>query len=166
MTSFTPAAVPANEPERLQRLLSYEALDTPAESDYDDFTVLASRLMNAPIALISLVDADRQWFKSNIGLDVDSTAREVAFCAHAILDTDIFVVEDATADERFAGNPLVCGHPNVRFYAGCPLISPDGYAIGTLCVMDHAPRQLSQPQADTLRRLGRQIGRASCRGRV
>jgi diguanylate cyclase (GGDEF)-like protein/PAS domain S-box-containing protein len=157
MSQSTPAPLPANEADRLRHLHRYDILDTPAEQDYDDFTVLASRLLNAPIALISLVDRDRQWFKSRVGLDVDSTPREVAFCAHAILGDDLFVVEDAALDARFAGSPLVCGHPNIRFYAGCPLISPEGFALGTLCVIDHTPRQLSDADADTLRRLSRQL---------
>lgn len=149
--------MPPDEADRLRRLLDYDILDTAAEQDYDDFTVLASRLLNVPIALISLVDHDRQWFNSKVGLEVDSTPRDVAFCAHAILGNDLFVVEDAALDTRFAGNPLVCGFPNIRFYAGCPLISLDGFALGTLCVIDHTPRRLSDAEADTLRRLSRQL---------
>ena len=157
MNHFTVAPFPPNETERLERLRSYEILDTASEQDFNDFTELASKLLDAPIALISLVDKDRQWFKSKVGLAVDSTSRDVAFCSHAILSEDMFVVEDAAQDERFAQNPLVCGYPNVRFYAGCPLISPDGFALGTLCVIDQKPRQLDNAQADTLRRLSRQL---------
>ncbi|NIC43255.1 GAF domain-containing protein, partial [Aquabacterium sp. A08] len=147
----------AQELARLARLLSYEVLDTPPEPAFDDFTALASRLLGVPIALISLLDQDRQWFKSKVGLDVDATARQVAFCHHTIAQSDILVVEDSWCDERFADNPLVRGEPHIRFYAGCPLVSPDGLAIGTLCVIDRQPRQLSADEADTLRRLARQL---------
>jgi len=157
MSDYLLPPLPSDEPARLQRLLSYEVLDSPPEAAYDDFTVLASRLLRVPIALISLIDADRQWFKSKVGLEVDSTSRQVAFCAHAILQDDIFVVEDSHADQRFAQNPLVVGEPYVRFYAGCPLISPDGLAMGTLCVIDREPRKLNEEDADTLRRLSRQL---------
>lgn len=157
MPHFLEAPRPANEAERLVRLRSYAVLDTPAEEAYDDFTALASQLLKAPIALISLVDEERQWFKSRVGLDVEETPRRFSFCAHATLQKDIFVVEDAHADVRFAGNPLVLGDPHIRFYAGCPLVSPDGLAIGTLCVIDHQPRQLTEEDAVTLRRLGRQL---------
>lgn len=157
MIRYQPAPLPPNEKERLERLHSYAVLDTAAEPDFDDFTVLASRLLGAPVALISLVDRHRQWFKSRVGLDAAATPRDEAFCAHAILSEDLFVVEDARADARFADNPLVTGDPHIRFYAGCPLVTTDGVALGTLCVIDRVPRELGAADADTLRRLGRQL---------
>jgi diguanylate cyclase (GGDEF)-like protein/PAS domain S-box-containing protein len=157
MTPFVPAPLPDRENERLQKLRDYGVLDTPAETEFDDFTALASQIIGTPIALISLLDDQRQWFKSRVGLDVDATAREISFCGHAIHDVDLLVVEDAQADLRFAGNPLVTGAPHIRFYAGCPLVTPDGFALGTLCVIDRQPRQLSAQAADTLRKLGRQL---------
>ncbi len=148
---------PANETARLARLHSYEVLDSLPEADFDDFTLLASRLLQVPIALISLVDEERQWFKSRVGLEVDATPRSVAFCAYAIHSTDLLVVEDALTDPRFAQSPLVLGEPHIRFYAGCPLVSPDGLVLGTLCIIDREPRALSPQDADTLRRLARQL---------
>jgi diguanylate cyclase (GGDEF)-like protein/PAS domain S-box-containing protein len=157
MTPFVPAPLPDRENERLQKLRDYGVLDTPAETEFDDFTALASQIVGTPIALISLLDEQRQWFKSRVGLDVDATARDISFCGHAIHNDDLFVVEDAQTDQRFAGNPLVVGAPHIRFYAGCPLVTPDGFALGTLCVIDRQPRQLSAQAADTLRKLGRQL---------
>lgn len=148
---------PANEAARLARLRSYDVLDTLPEADFDDFTALASRLLQVPIALISLVDEERQWFKSRVGLEANATPRSWAFCAHAIHSPELLVVEDALADPRFAHSPLVAGEPHIRFYAGCPLVSPDGLALGTLCVIDREPRALSPEDADTLRRLARQL---------
>lgn len=147
--------IPENEPERLAALRGYGILDTPPEPDFDDLTLLASLICEAPIALLSLVDSDRQWFKSKVGMTISETSRDVAFCAHAILAPGLFVVRDAAADKRFANNPLVKSEPRIRFYAGAPLVTPGQHAIGTLCVIDHKPRTLSKRQLDALRSLSR-----------
>ena len=152
-----PATIPVNEADRLAALARYHILDTPAEAEFDDFTWLASRICGAPIALISLVDAERQWFKSKVGLHASETPRDMAFCAHAIHGPELFEVPDASDDRRFADNPLVTGAPGVRFYAGTPLTTPDGLRLGTLCVIDHVARSLSLEQRESLARLGRQV---------
>lgn len=151
------APVPKHEQKRLKVLWEYEILDTVPEAIFDDMTDLAARICRAPMAMISLVDEDRQWFKSRVGIRAKQTAREVAFCAHAILQDDLFIVEDAAKDPRFANNPLVTKDPKIRFYAGAPLVTPDGYALGTLCVMDRVPRRLNYDQQRALQILARLV---------
>ena len=142
------------EAQRLQRLRELGIMDTLPDAAFDAITELAAQMGECPIALITLVDEDRQWFKSRVGLQVTQTAREFAFCAHAILQPqEVMLVEDALRDERFFDNPLVTGEPNIRFYAGAPIVTPDGLALGTVCLIDHVPRQLSAQQAATLRAL-------------
>jgi diguanylate cyclase (GGDEF)-like protein/PAS domain S-box-containing protein len=148
-----------NEAARLDALRQYDVLDTLPEVEFDDLTLLAAHICGTPIALISLVDENRQWFKSSVGLGMRETPRDVSFCAHAIVQDDLFVVQDATQDERFADNPLVTSEPHIRFYMGAPLITPQGHALGTLCVVDRVPRQLSPQQAESLQVLSRQVVR-------
>ena len=150
--------IPTNEADRLQSLNSYNILDTLPEREYDDFTQIAAQICDVPIALISLIDKDRQWFKSRKGLEAPQTPRDYAFCAHAINEPDkLFEVKDSTKDPRFADNPLVTGDPRVIFYTGSPLVTPSGHAIGTLCVIDNKPREISQEAKDALQILGRQV---------
>jgi GAF domain-containing protein len=137
-----PAPIPANEKERFDALRRLLILDTPPEQRFDKVVNFASQEFNVPICLISLIDQDRQWFKARVGLEVCETARDISFCGHAILHDDIMVVEDARVDERFIDNPLVLGDPFIRFYAGAPLVLPDGHAVGTLCLIDTRPRKL------------------------
>ena len=146
-----------HEKKRLKVLWQYEVLDTVPEALFDDLTELAARICEAPIALISLVDEKRQWFKSKVGTTVRETSRDISFCAHAIKQSDLFVVPDATKDKRFADNPLVTSDPKIRFYAGAPLITPDGYALGTLCIIDQVPRELRPDQRQALVILARHV---------
>ena len=152
----TAPAMPENEAARLEALRNYHILDTEPERSFDDLTLLASHICGTPMALISLVDADRQWFKSRIGIPISETARAVSFCAHAINHRDLFIVPDARHDERFRNNPLVTGDQEIRFYAGAPLVTPDGHALGTLCVLDRVARTLSREQLESLTALCRQ----------
>lgn len=147
---------PDNEEARLEKLASYGVLDTEREQAFDDLVELASHIMGVPIALVSLVDANRQWFKARVGLDATETPREVSFCGHAVCAGQMLVVPDAHLDERFADNPLVTGAPGVRFYAGAPLTTADGFTLGTLCAIDHVPGAASETQLRMLAALSRQ----------
>jgi signal transduction histidine kinase/CheY-like chemotaxis protein/HPt (histidine-containing phosphotransfer) domain-containing protein len=149
------APLPVHEAERLRELSSYEILDTPPDVEFDDIVLLASALCNCPIAAISLVDAERQWFKARVGLTPTETSRDIAFCAHAILDVSVMQVSDASADPRFQNNPLVTGELGIRFYAGFPLVGSGGLPLGTLCVIDKTPREISATQLESLQSLGR-----------
>lgn len=151
------ASLPVDEGQRIESLLRYEILDTGSEQSYDDLVKLAALLCETPIALVSLVDVDRQWFKARVGLAACETHRDFAFCSHAIHGHDVFVVEDTSKDERFFDNPLVIDDPAIRFYAGAPLITRDGYALGTLCVIDRKPRKLTFVQMQALGALSRQV---------
>ncbi len=153
------AALPSNETRRLAALHRYQILDTPAEQAFDDFTFLASKLCGTPIALMSLVDSERQWFKARVGLDATETPREQSFCAHAILGSEVMVVEDATQDVRFADNPLVTGGLGIRFYAGAPLIDQEGNGLGSLCVVDRERRPLTAEQSHSLSTLLKTLAR-------
>ena len=153
------AKIHPEEEKRLESLLALKILDTLPEKDFDEITLLASQICQTPIALISLVAEDRQWFKSRHGIEAKETPREFAFCGHAILQDQVFEVEDASQDERFCDNPLSTGELRVQFYAGAPLLSPDGHPIGTLCVIDSKPKKLSPIQVSALRTLSGQITR-------
>lgn len=146
-------AQPANESQRINTLRSLHILDTPPEERFDRLTRLARRLFDVPIALVSLVDSNRQWFKSCSGMGVSETSREVSFCGHAILNDQLLMIPDAGSDERFADNPLVVGAPNIRFYAGCPLKVGDGSNVGTLCLIDTRPRTLDAEERGLFRDL-------------
>ena len=150
------AALPLNELERLAVLRECGVLETAPEQGFDDLTELASELCGTRIALVSLIDEQRQWFKSTVGLGATQTCRESAFCAHAILTNAPLIIRDATQDPRTFDNPLVTGEPFIRFYAGVPLHSSEGLALGTLCVIDTDPRDISPDQLTTLKRLARQ----------
>jgi signal transduction histidine kinase len=149
--------IPVNEKERLHELYKYELLDSVYEQEFDDIVQLASRLCNAPISTISLIDFDRQWFKAKTGLNDSESERNVSFCAHAINQDIMMEVPDVTVDERFFDNPLVLGDPNIRYYAGMPLITSSGYKLGTLCVIDRMPRKLDPEQTFALKVLSKQV---------
>lgn len=151
------APLPPNETDRIAELESYKILDTQKEEQFDDLTNLAKHICNTPVALISLVDRDRQWFKSCFGLNVPQTPREEAFCAYTILSSEPFIVTDATNDPRVKDNPLVLHSPEIRFYAGFPLITKRGYSLGSICVIDFVPRSLNEEQREGLRILSKQV---------
>jgi signal transduction histidine kinase len=152
------ASIPVNEANRIKALESYNILDTLADDNFDSITLIASQICAMPISLISFVDIERQWFKSHFGTLVQETHRDFSFCAHSILnENEIFEVKDLSIDERFHDNPLVAGSPFARFYAGVPLLNKDGFALGTLCVLDYKPRELSQIQKNILKSLSKQI---------
>ncbi len=150
-------AIPKNEKTRLETLRALKILDSDPEERFDRLTRLAKRLFGSSIALISLVDADRQWFKSSFGLEVKETTRELSFCGHAILGDEIFEVSDALLDSRFSDNPLVTDSPNIRFYAGCPLTVANGSKLGTLCILDQEPRKFDEEDRTLLRDLARMV---------
>ena len=150
------APTPENEAARLEVLRQLEILDTHPEESFDEITQLAAYICNTPIAIISLVDADRQWFKSRVGVTPAGTPRDISFCAHAIMQQGPFIVRDALDDKRFRDNPLVISDPYIRFYAGSPLTSTEGFNIGTLCVLDRTPKDLSSEQIAALRILSHQ----------
>jgi GAF domain-containing protein len=152
------AKIPSDEAERLRALTEYSILDSLAEQEYEEITLIASAICQTPIALITLIDSDRQWFKSHVGLEMKETPRDHAFCTHAINSRDsVFIVKDARNDKRFDDNPLVTGHPNIVFYASVPLVNPEGIALGTICVIDNRPRELTQKQLDSLAALSNQV---------
>src|SRR5215470_19272234 len=146
-----------NEQARVQALHKYKILDTDPEKAFDDLAILAAHTCQTPVALISLIDSDRQWFKSKVGVALSETPREVSFCAVAIQQPDLFIVPDATKDPRFSSNPFVVSDPKVRFYAGAPFTSSDGHPLGTLCVVDVVPRHLTPNQQNALLALSRQV---------
>lgn len=151
------ARLPQDEEARLEALHRYRILDTEAEEVYDNVSRLAAHLCGVPISAVSLVDEDRQWFKARVGIDTQQIPRDLSLCAHAIDGTGVLVVPDTLQDERFADNPFAKPPSGIRFYAGAPLVTPDGYAIGTLCVMDHKPGALSPSQTETLQALSRHV---------
>ena len=151
------AAKSDDEEDRLNALYSYHILETPADSAFNELVELTAEICQVPIALISLVDESRQWFKAEVGLGVPETERSISLCAHAILQKDLFIVSDTLKDERFFDNPLVTSYPNIRFYAGAPLITEDGYGLGTLCVIDKKPRQLTSIQKKAICVLRRHV---------
>lgn len=149
--------IPGNDLERIKDLQSYKILDTAPEEVYNEIVELASYICQTPIALISLIDSERQWFKANKGLPISESKREIAFCAHAINEDELFIVSDAAKDERFHDNPFVTDSPNIKFYAGAQLKSKEGFNLGTLCVIDNKPRELSVEQKKALNALSREV---------
>lgn len=150
-------ATPPNEKIRIDTLVSLGILDSSPQERFDRITRLAKRMFRVPVALISLIDTDRQWFLSSLGLDVKETSRDISFCGHAILGDEVFIVLDTVLDPRFVGNPLVTGSPNIRFYAGCPISAPNGSKLGTICLIDQSPRDFSDEDAELLRDLARMV---------
>ena len=151
------AQQPDNEAKRLNALNEYKILGTKPEQSYDDITKIASSVCSTPIALLSLIDVDRQWFKSKVGVDIKETPRDWSFCAHAIHSSDPLIVPDALMDDRFRDNPLVCGDPKIRLYAGFPLENSEALRMGTLCVIDRVPRQLNDKECGVMKALARQV---------
>lgn len=151
--------IPRDEETRLRALRALDILDTPPEERFDRLTRIANRLFGVPIALVSLIDEDRQWFKSSVGLPATETSRDISFCGHAILGDEIFVVNDASTDQRFIDNPLVLEDPNIRFYAGCPLRTLNGSKLGTMCLIDKVPRGFAKADRTVLRDLAAMVER-------
>jgi GAF domain-containing protein len=149
--------MPANEDGRVAALQKYAILDSEPEQAFDDLTLLASYICRTPIALISLIDESRQWFKSRVGITISETPRDIAFCSTAILSSEVMIVPDTLKDDRFRNHPLVVSEPNIRFYAGAPLITEEGFALGTLCVVDRIPREFSPEQREALKALSRMV---------
>jgi GAF domain-containing protein len=147
--------IPLNEHARLELLRQYDILDTSAEAAFDEITARAADICQTPISLLTFVDRDRTWFKSNTGLGLREVPRDDSFCAHAICQDEPYAIPDLLADERFSHNPLVTQKPHLRFYAGLPLISPEGLALGALCVIDRKPRELTPGQMDELKELAK-----------
>ena len=157
MNDVPPLILPPDEGERLEALRRYGALGLLHAAIFNDIVGLAAFICQTPISLITLVDSHRQWFLSKTGIEACETSRDASFCAHALVGPDMLIVEDAREDARFSRNVLVTGEPFIRFYAGAPLLTPDGYALGTLCVVDRAPRKLTREQKDALRSLSRLV---------
>jgi len=149
------AVAPSKEAARVSALNRYAILDSEPEQSFDDLVSLAAHICQTPMAMLSLVDDHRQWFKSKYGVEIKETPKEVSVCAHAIQQGDLFIVPDLTKDDRFRDNPLVTGDSQLRFYAGAPLVNEDGFALGTLCVLDKEPRQLNPDQKEAIKALGR-----------
>ena len=150
-------ALAQNEDERLATLHSLKILDSPRDDRFDRYTRISARIFDMPVAIISLVDRDRQWFKSTEGFDAEETPRKFSFCGHAILGNDVFEVRNARRDPRFRDNPLVIDRPHIRFYAGAPLEAPNGHKLGTLCIIDKVPRQLSDEEKSMLKNLANMV---------
>jgi GAF domain-containing protein len=145
------ATAPSQESARVAALDRYAILDTEPEQTFDDLVILAAYICKTPIAMLSLVDEHRQWFKSKVGVQIRETPKETSFCAHAIQQEDLFIVPDTLKDPRFKDNPMVLGEPHIRFYTGAPIVNEDGFALGTLCVIDRQPRELDSEQKEHAR---------------
>ena len=152
-----PAPIPSNESDRITSLKKLKILDTPPEERFDRITKLATRVFSVPISTITLVDANREWFKSVCGLDATEGDRAVSFCGHALLEDEILIIPDAKKDPRFSDNPMVVGEPFIRFYAGAPIFSADGARIGTFCIKGHDPREFSDDEKETLKEMIREV---------